>query len=83
MKERIRKLPSTVFSMVLAFSMVLGLMPGMCVTAYADHQYPLWVGGTQVTDGNCNDLETNHWSYSAETHTLTLKNFNVNQRGYP
>jgi hypothetical protein len=82
MKERIRKLPSTVFSLVLAFSMALGLMPGMCMTAYADHQYPLWVGGTQVTDSNCSDLETNHWSYSAETHTLTLKNFSVNQRGY-
>ena len=82
MKERIRKLPSTVFSLVMAFSMALGLMPGMCMTAYADHQYPLWVGGTQVIDSNCSDLETNHWSYSAETHTLTLKNFNVNQRGY-
>ena len=44
--------------------------------------YPLWVGGTQVTDRNRSDLETNHWSYSAETHTLTLKNFNENARGH-
>ena len=45
-------------------------------------QYPLWIGETQVTSENCNNLDTNHWSYNPASHTLTLKGYEYSGLGY-
>ena len=42
-------------SILLTLAMVIGLMPGMSLTAYAAN-YDIWVGGTQVTSENCDDI---------------------------
>lgn len=41
---------------MFALALVLGLMSGMSSTAFAETTYNLWVGGTQVTSENCNDI---------------------------
>ena len=54
---------------LLALSMVVGLVPGMSLTAYAATNYDLWIGGTQVTSDNLSGIG---WSYDAGTNTLTV-----------
>ena len=60
---------------------------GMTMTAYAD-EYDLWVGGTQVTDGNLNDIpaaegetKTGTASFDPATKTLTLNNYKYEGKG--
>ena len=53
------------------------LMTSLCsVTAFADTEYPLWVGSTQVTDANKDDIlnDGGKAKYDPETQTLTLDN---------
>ena len=46
------------------------------VEAAAVTEYPLWVGGTQVTSENAEDTDgTRGWSYDADTNTLTLNDY--------
>ena len=42
-------------------AMVVGMMSGMTLTAYAeDISYNLWVGGTQVTNANASNIDGNY-----------------------
>lgn len=68
-------------SILLSLALVLGLMPGMSLTAYAREvtSYKLWVGGTQVTSDN---LSGTGWSYNASNSTLTLDNYSYTGSGY-
>ena len=45
-------------------------------------KYPLWIGGVQADENNCNNLSTNHWSYNPATHTLTLSGYGYGGKGY-
>lgn len=51
-------------------------------------EYPLWVGGTQVTSANASDIpaegetKTGTASYNAKTNTLTLNNYSYSGVGY-
>ena len=86
--EHTMKTKKRLLSILLSLVMVLGLMPGMSLTALAIDlgsvtTYPLWVGGTQVTSENAADNEgTRGWSYTPATSgdnptpaTLTLNNY--------
>ena len=55
---------------------------GEAVLDYDRTKYKLYVGGIQVTEGNCNNLATNHWSYDFENHVLTLNNYEFVGQGY-
>ena len=45
-------------------------------TSTAPVEYPLWVGGVQVTSANAMDTTAHPtWSYAADTHTLTLNGY--------
>ena len=65
---------------LLACFFLIAVCPA--VQALAEEQYPLWIGGVQVTSENCNKLSENHWSYNPATHTLTLENFTYSGEGY-
>ncbi|MDO4798567.1 MAG: hypothetical protein Q4A01_11190 [Coriobacteriales bacterium] len=66
------------FGILLILSIAMGM--GMCRTAYATiEEYPLWVGGTQVTSDNTSWTDDPYhepyrggWSYDVDTNTLTL-----------
>ncbi|SEA64404.1 hypothetical protein SAMN05216349_12049 [Oribacterium sp. KHPX15] len=84
MKQRTgRKLIGFLFALAL----VLGLMSGMSLTAFAATEYNLWVGGTRVTSENCADIPVNtdyftkegngKASYDNASKTLTLDNYVV------
>ena len=51
-------------------------------------EYPLWVGGVQVTSANASDIpaegetKTGTASYNAKTNTLTLNNYSYSGVGY-
>ena len=64
---------------LLALVLVLGLVPGMGLTAYAATNYDLWIGGTQVTSDN---LSGTGWSYDAGTNTLTLNGYSYSGTGH-
>ncbi|MBR3469572.1 MAG: LysM peptidoglycan-binding domain-containing protein [Lachnospiraceae bacterium] len=51
------------------------------VLDYDRTKYKLYVGGIQVTEGNCNK-SSNHWSYDFENHVLTLDNYEFVGQGY-
>ena len=65
---------------LLACFLLIAVCPA--VQALAEEQYPLWIGGVQVTSENCNKLSENHWSYNPATHTLTLDNYTYSGEGY-
>lgn len=44
--------------------------------------YPLWIGGIQADENNCDKLSDNHWSYDPSTHTLTLRGYSYSGQGY-
>ncbi len=82
MKEKMIK--RKLLSFLLTLAMVMGLVPWMSLTAYADPvEYDLWVGGTRVTSENAENilpvtsLEDNKGkaSYNATTKTLILDNY--------
>ena len=69
-----------VLSFLLTLAMVIGLMPGMSLTAWAEPvnptAYNVWVGGTQVTSANAANIDGNNKvSYDAITNTLTLNGY--------
>ncbi len=72
-----------IMGMLLALVMVLGLMPGMSLTAFAATEYDLWVGATQVTSDNASDVlpmdpvNQGKVSYNPGTNTLTLNGVNI------
>ena len=44
-------------SILLSLAMLIGLMPGMSLTAKAaDTEYQIWIGGTQVTSANAGNV---------------------------
>lgn len=75
MKNTIKSLVS-----ILACFILIAVYPA--VAASAAEEYPLWIGGNQVTSDNCDDLANNHWSYDSTTHTLTLDNYEYSGFGY-
>ncbi len=74
---------------LLTLALILGLMPGMSLTAYADGvtNYELWVGGTQVTSANASDVfDDGKVSYTPASGTtpatLTLNNYTYSGQGH-
>ena len=69
---------------VLACLLLCLVFAAACTAALGTSatQYPLWIGGTQVTDENCGSLEENHWKYDPSSHTITLKDYSYNGLGY-
>ncbi|MBQ9304203.1 hypothetical protein [Butyrivibrio sp.] len=59
---------------LLSLVLVLGLMPGMSLTAYAVSG-SLWVGNTRVYVTQ--DDSGTGWSYDHSTNTLTLDGYNI------
>ena len=79
MKHKIR---TKAMSWLLSLAMALGLAPGMSLTAHAA-SYSIWVGGTQVTDDNANNIDgSGKASYDAGTNTLTLNGYQYSGKGY-
>ena len=71
---------------ILSITLVLGLTPTVCMTARADDnpiEYPLWVGGTQVTSDNKNNVLVGDQDndgkviYDPSTNTLTLNGADI------
>lgn len=77
-----------IIPMLLALALCLGLLPAVTLTAAADDKapdtttYPIWIGGEQVNENNCDKLSDNHWSYDPSTHTLTLSGYSYSGQGY-
>ena len=44
------------FGVLLGLVLALGLTAGLGAAAYAETNYPVWVGGTRVTSGNMDDV---------------------------
>ena len=79
MRIKMKRFLGIFFSLAL----VLGLMPGMSLTAHADTTYNLWVGGMQVTSANATDTTAHPaWSYDAGTNTLTLNSYSYSGEGH-
>ena len=77
------KMKKRFLGILLSFMMVLGLLPGMSLTAFAGENYNLYVGGTQVTSANAGNIDGNNKaSYNAETKTLTLNGYSYSGNGY-
>ena len=77
MKQKV-KLGRKLLGFLLTLAMVVGLMPGMSLTAYATDvtEYSLWVAGTRVTSENASNIDgSSKVSYNANTNTLTLDNY--------
>ena len=56
-------------------AMVVGMIPGMSLTAYADTSYDLWVGGTRVTNANASDVfNDNKDTHIGSAATITTVN---------
>ena len=66
------------FGILLGLALVLGLLPGMSVTAYAGSDPVLWVGDTQVVGGETPTTSGTGWSYDADTQILTLSGATIN-----
>ena len=61
-------------SFLLGLALVLGMIPGMSLTAYASSGEPeLYVGETNALTTSSG----NGWNYDATNHTLTLKDANI------
>ena len=61
---------------LLSLVLVLGLMPGMSLTAYAVSGN-LWVGNEKVDVSQ--DASGTGWSYDHSTNTLTLDGYNISE----
>ncbi|GAA1472317.1 hypothetical protein P4N68_03875 [Corynebacterium felinum] len=72
---------SHVFRPSVALSLSLALALGaQAPAAYAEEKYNVWVGATQVTSTNKNDVKSDGTvSYDPETGTLTLKNAKISE----
>ena len=84
------------FGILLSIALILSLIPAMSLTAYAvtgisdTVEYPLWVGGVQVTSANEADVfGDGKVSYTPATTgdnatpaTLTLNNYSYTGEGY-
>ena len=65
-------------SILLSLTLMLGLMPGMSITARANvTTYNIWVGGTQVTSENATSSDHPTWSYNVDSNTLTLNGVSI------
>ena len=67
---------------LLTLALVLGLLPGMRLTAYATtyvHDYFLWVGDSHVTSEN---LSGEGWSFDPVSFTLALNDFTYSGPGH-
>ena len=73
-QKTIRKL----LSFLLALAMVVGLVPGISLTAYAADANGLWVNTEQATSS---DVSGTGWSYDATANKLTLNNYNFSGVG--
>ena len=64
-----------VLDILLTLALVLGLMPGMSMQAYAGNiSCDLWVGGVEVTEQT---ISGSGWSYNPDTNTLTLSGVDI------
>ncbi|MBE7005172.1 MAG: hypothetical protein E7425_13020 [Ruminococcaceae bacterium] len=70
-------------SMLLTFAMLLALLPWAAMPARADTTYPLWVGGTQITDA-CLSVSGGDGTavYAPGTNTLTLTDYSYTGAGH-
>ena len=64
-----------VLGIILSIILVLGLTPGICMTARADDTPVLWVGGTLVDSEH---MSGSGWSFNPDSNTLTLNDANIN-----
>ena len=72
---------------ILAVLLVAVFVTAFAPTAFAavlPSVYPIWVGSTQVTDTNKNDILKDGGSvtFNSETYTLTLTDATINGSGY-
>ena len=69
-----KKTGRKLLGILLALALIVGLLPGISPMARAvDEEYLLWVGNTQVTSENKDDiLGDGKAKYDPETYTLTL-----------
>ncbi len=44
--------------------------------------YPVWIGGVQANESNCDKLSDNFWSYDPAAHILTLSGYTYQGQGY-
>ena len=83
------KTKKRLLSILLSLALVLGMLPGMSLTAYADEEYALWIYDTRVTSANANDVfgdgtvsyvpeDGNNERYNA---TLTLNGYKYTGQG--
>ncbi len=79
------KLTNRILSLVLAFVMVMGMLPLSSLTALAaDATYDLWVGGEQFTSEKLTITDSNGGTaeFDPGSNTLTLTNYNFTGAGY-
>ena len=81
MKKAIKQILVMMFASLLMISGVCMLNPATADAA-EEEAYPLWIGGVQANENNCNKLSDNHWSYDPATHTLTLSGYTYQGHGY-
>ena len=73
-----RKLFSLAMKKFLTFVLVLAMVLSVSSVALAAGPYPVYIGGTQVTDSNASDvLGDGKVSYDPVTNTLTLNNASI------
>lgn len=78
-----------VLGILLSLALIIGMMPAVGMTAYADTSasdspYKLWVGDKAVTSENASNITGSNpvtARYDAATNTLTLNNFRYEGHG--
>ena len=78
-----------VLGVLLGLALMIGMMPAVGMTAYADDSaadspYKLWVGDIPVTSENADNITGSNpvqASYDADSNTLTLNNFEYEGHG--
>ena len=75
-----------IFGILLTLAMVIGLLPGMALTAYAEDNN-LWVGGKRVTSANASNVfgdgKVNYTPANGDTPaTLTLNGYSYEGVGH-
>ena len=78
-----------VLGILLSLALIIGMMPAVGMTAYADTSapdspYKLWVGDIAVTSENAANITNSdpvQASYDAATNTLTLNNYTYEGSG--
>ena len=70
-----------IYKWMLIPAMAAMLLLGMCMTTWAEEEYPLWVNGIHVDEINASNITGTNpavASYDATSNTLTLKGISIN-----